>query len=172
MSFDNLLSPPNCCWQFWVFFSRISHAVNRYTWDENHNHQFIIHLIKTELSISHYIYTMVFMCQTSRYKILWSSYWRQFSTSINIYLLGQYIFVFAITEARINMLMPVIISFNSFSVWNKVFKEKAKLNTSVQWLCLAFCSVKNRKILLQGCYLEESPCSLPALAQNIQQHCQ
>lgn len=72
-----------------VFFSRISHAVNCYTWNENHNHQIIIHLIKTNLSISHYIYGMVFMCQKSRYRVLWSLYWRQFFPSVNIYILGQ-----------------------------------------------------------------------------------
>lgn len=48
------------------FFSRISHAINCYTWNENHNHQIIIHLIKTNLSIPHYIYGTVFICQTSR----------------------------------------------------------------------------------------------------------
>lgn len=153
------------------FFSRISHVVNCYTWNENHNQQFIIHLIKINLSISCYIYTVVFMCQTSRYKILWFILTSVFCFNQHSPFRSIH-FLFAITEARINMLMHVIISFNSFSVWNKVCKEKAKLNTSVQWLCLVFCSVKIRKILLQGCYLEESPCSLPALAQNIQKHCQ
>lgn len=34
--------------------------------------------------------------------------------------------MFAITEARINMLMTVIISFNSFSAWNNICKEEGE----------------------------------------------
>lgn len=58
--------------------------------------------------------------------------------------------MFAITEGRINMFIPVVISLNSFSVWNNISREKGKLNTSAQWLCLAFLSVKSRKNAIEG----------------------